>query len=853
MRNTILTSLAMAGLAFGQADASLLPQDYKCGISMRYSGTSGVDYLREDHFHEPLQNNRSTVYIKAATTISMYHNELNTMAKAPVSASVNGKGNGNVWVGASGPDRILGNLDDGVIRWRMDGDFNEKMVIGFPIPKPTNATWNTMVRFTEYTAPIAFSAMQYPGGLSVVGRTGNNGQPITNPDTYYHYGILDSAGDEWHSLCIGDDDFGYADPLGYKEVESGSDGKMQMFVVNPITPCITVAETGNAQFYTTPAKIYFVPVIHPQTTYIMPRAGTVTVTLTDIYGGVVQYRINGGSWTNNGTNTVALADSAFTNGTNTLETRYAATPAVIRSRTIVKNPAFPSAGEAHGNVMWGDTTEYAAIMGRLPTGRYASYWTKLKTQRTELYHNYWDDYGMQGHRRPWYGLQPTVSTKAFANAFVAKALGWDAKISVDAPKTFANYAKEMLLDNTLNLDNVSLELNSNWYPAPGVENRGAGYYIVNNVFQFAAGYDMMIGSYRSDQHADGITPIEDYFIRDQMAGWSLRVMKNFAKNGPGLWTTAMASGSFLIGLVMPDYDTSYLGTSGYNGTTLATHPWTPYPDYPVSWKTMWTDLTPAGHTYPNQEWVHGPDRDDPGYDLLVDSGPLLGFWEGYNEGYYNVMRTQWFVTTNLSAIHTPSRTWPVIHQAYLYSVLGQQAGNSGAGSPSTAYPVPPYEKFYQQMLPAINDRHPTVVGPGRQALIDRGAAVVDDLFTLIWYDDGAGAASVLPVTFSPGAGTYNVAQSVALASATGGATIRYTTNGTVPTTTTGTVYSSPIAVAATTTIKAIAYNGVISPSGVSTAAITIDGDVVIIPPPATTPARLQGGIKAGKDAARLGN
>jgi Chitobiase/beta-hexosaminidase C-terminal domain/Bacterial lectin len=58
-------------------------------------------------------------------------------------------------------------------------------------------------------------------------------------------------------------------------------------------------------------------------------------------------------------------------------------------------------------------------------------------------------------------------------------------------------------------------------------------------------------------------------------------------------------------------------------------------------------------------------------------------------------------------------------------------------------------------------------------------------------------------TFSPAAGTYSQAQSVALSDATAGAVIYYTTDGTAPTSS-STKYTAPISVAATETIKALA-------------------------------------------------
>ena len=77
-------------------------------------------------------------------------------------------------------------------------------------------------------------------------------------------------------------------------------------------------------------------------------------------------------------------------------------------------------------------------------------------------------------------------------------------------------------------------------------------------------------------------------------------------------------------------------------------------------------------------------------------------------------------------------------------------------------------------------------------------------------------------TASPAGGTYNTAQSVSLSSATANAQIRYTTNGTDPTAT-STLYSSPIAINQTTTLKAIAVREGMNTSGIMTEVYTITG------------------------------
>ena len=83
-------------------------------------------------------------------------------------------------------------------------------------------------------------------------------------------------------------------------------------------------------------------------------------------------------------------------------------------------------------------------------------------------------------------------------------------------------------------------------------------------------------------------------------------------------------------------------------------------------------------------------------------------------------------------------------------------------------------------------------------------------------------ATVATPTFNLGAGTYTSAQSVTISTTTGGASIRYTTNGSTPSETAGTLYSGPVAVTSTTTIKAIAYEAGMTDSAVVSAAYTIN-------------------------------
>ncbi len=89
-----------------------------------------------------------------------------------------------------------------------------------------------------------------------------------------------------------------------------------------------------------------------------------------------------------------------------------------------------------------------------------------------------------------------------------------------------------------------------------------------------------------------------------------------------------------------------------------------------------------------------------------------------------------------------------------------------------------------------------------------------------YYYNASGTPTVATPTFSPAAGTYNEAQNVTISCTTAGATIYYTTNGDTPTTS-SLVYSTPIAISTTTTVKAMAVKTGMDNSSVATATYTI--------------------------------
>ncbi|HZP59133.1 MAG TPA: chitobiase/beta-hexosaminidase C-terminal domain-containing protein, partial [Opitutaceae bacterium] len=83
--------------------------------------------------------------------------------------------------------------------------------------------------------------------------------------------------------------------------------------------------------------------------------------------------------------------------------------------------------------------------------------------------------------------------------------------------------------------------------------------------------------------------------------------------------------------------------------------------------------------------------------------------------------------------------------------------------------------------------------------------------------------------FNPGGGIYSGAVSAVITSATPGATIRYTTDGSTPSASSGTIYTGPVPVGSTTTIHAIASANGMTDSGVNIVTYVINGSSVAAP------------------------
>jgi hypothetical protein len=85
----------------------------------------------------------------------------------------------------------------------------------------------------------------------------------------------------------------------------------------------------------------------------------------------------------------------------------------------------------------------------------------------------------------------------------------------------------------------------------------------------------------------------------------------------------------------------------------------------------------------------------------------------------------------------------------------------------------------------------------------------------------ATTAQAAAPTFSPSGGTYSSAPSVSITTTTGGASIRYTLDGSTPTSTSGTLYTGPVVISSTSVLKAVAYASGMATSSVTSATYTI--------------------------------
>jgi Lysyl oxidase/Chitobiase/beta-hexosaminidase C-terminal domain/Bacterial pre-peptidase C-terminal domain len=139
----------------------------------------------------------------------------------------------------------------------------------------------------------------------------------------------------------------------------------------------------------------------------------------------------------------------------------------------------------------------------------------------------------------------------------------------------------------------------------------------------------------------------------------------------------------------------------------------------------------------------------------------------------------------------------------------------GAQPTTSTYDYRPYKSSSNETVTVTNPRG------GDWFIMLRGYKAYSGL-TLVATYPGATVPPAATPAFSPAPGTYPQQQNVTLSTATADAIIRYTTNGADPTAS-STVYSAPLILGSTTTIKARAFKSGLADSAVATGTYTILG------------------------------
>ncbi|MDX2187811.1 MAG: immunoglobulin domain-containing protein [Opitutaceae bacterium] len=687
----------------------------KCGIDLYfgtgYGAEKGTGYYEEYLYHDKLTWDAKVVYIRDTTALEFQYN----------AQSQSGAG--------------------AVVRYKIDRDRQ----YWFKWADNSRRTETARV-LPAYSTPFTLASQNYEAGVPVVGTTGWGSGSLSDPATY-HRGVLDSFGDEWHTLAYASDNNAAArltTPIT-DQAFYAVDGKTVLLVVNPKTPCFTARAGTGGQFFTTLPKAYWTPKVVAQTTYF---SGSCSFELRDIYGRHVSYRINGGSWVPAGASTVTLTDANFTNGTNTLEYRSAGFEANAKTRTIIKNPTHPSLAEPHGDYLWGDTAGYNAMLSRLTRDPYKGEYNKFKTRPDMIGNAAWDAFVGLGLRDKT--GQSSYTKPAAKFAIVAKVDGWN----YGGVKKHGVYAKEMLIENLCTLDPIGFELSHSSDAVPNRERHYRGYYDSDPFLAGIFAYDILVANFRSDQVTGGITPIEDYFIRDRYASFVYEAMMATAgmwrMGDLGMWAGARVMTAVAIAMIMREYTSPIYGTSGF-GTVQTTYPLCPYQTDQLTWKKAMFDNDAPRTAYPNYTYR------GQGQGELFSSASLLYGGRSYPEGMWTDKLA--YFSTGLMERHLT--VWANMAVRYgggkrdtRFEVALRNCANAlmvGTGDP---YPQTPQRRpvmlccnshwfdVAQTNIPAINalpttdNRHP-------------GKAIADSSpWAFAWYDDGITGNAIAPAITS---------------------------------------------------------------------------------------------------------
>jgi putative Ig domain-containing protein/dockerin type I repeat protein len=612
-RSTVLGAALLAAMVLlvtvcpsvRAADFPLALENRKAGISLSLSGTNGTDWAVERTSHDASIGDQM-VFLKSTVAMSLAHNERNALTLSCALPHV---------LGVNGPDGTPNSGDEGDLYWKVDRDMQSHRYSTLAGALPTYCV--------KYAAPISFATLTYDGAMAVLGAVGDNGAPWGtqpyNTSDRFAYGQRDRFGNQWHTLTYWDDDEPLLAAAGISSGRQGaSDGHCVFMCVNPVTPVIQLHAPAGEQFYTTPVKTYHVPKMWDQTTYL---TGGVTIHFVNLTNGdAVQYRVGDGAWqTYAGTALVASALFTVVDTPTVLEVRAGAA-GVVYQRTVVLNPSVPAAAEQHGDLMWANEAERQACIDKLHNMQ--PFKKSYELFRGSYYQGAGTTYD---DTRGIWRSGASLASVSLANAMVVAIEGAEGGL------TEARMAKRRLL-RVARLQPVGFDYNVS-FATPAKDYMNELGQTIQQFGDAGMAYDLLAGHFRSTDHAEGMTPIEEICIREglgKIAKTILQVRANWsATSGAGdtHWSHGYELAVGIIASAMPTYKTPWYGVSGGDRVTVNDTPdgdgkyWNPYPDQGVTWYQCATDADIDTPGHPN---VRYPFRAE--FQYTDD-----GWWTGPND------------------------------------------------------------------------------------------------------------------------------------------------------------------------------------------------------------------------------
>ena len=494
-------------------------------------------------------------------------------------------------------------IHSGDIIYRIDGDelmndsaYDYTSYLGALNP-PLDITSSTSKVFKAMFANSALQFFNYSkpfNMLPFLGKIGNNSKPYYDHNRI-SYGMIDSFGDEWHTITFWDNDWATNVYDPQRSDTATSDGKIIYIVLNPKTPVISFEAFQGEEYYTTPPKMFYVPYIFNQTTYL---TSGVYISLNNVKDDQpIYYRVDNGLWIEY-TGRIA-ASSLFSQNNRIYDFAFKiGQNGPVKIRVMHYNPAQPAQNEQHPKLEFKNITEVDKerflVHGGSPIMT-QNYQTLLNS----IYKNTLDF--RNGNRN----LGFNYSHEGTSGGYLARYNVYSSAIQqaaytglMENDESLLKKAKEGLLV-IYTIDPLGCESAKGRTGGPSVERcMYSGARAVPNI---PVAYDLLFQFTKENGYQNGMTSIQHIKIRDNLAGEAAILLKYPLTWPDNFWTNIryadasvrnveLESYYTLIGMAMPGYNSPYYGTSGADGT-FANYLNAPFPDAAVAW----TDLNFKGY------------------------------------------------------------------------------------------------------------------------------------------------------------------------------------------------------------------------------------------------------------------